>query len=337
MHLQEADLLAFRGQVVDDLFDAGGDGAHGHDDPLRVRRAVVVENVVVSAGDPVDLLHVAFHDVGQVRVVRVVGLADLEEDVRVLDRRPEHRVLGVQGVGAERVQCLHVDEALQVRIVHLLDLGDLMGRAETVEEMHEGHPRLDGGEVSDAREVHDLLHAARADHAPAGLAAVVDVGVVAENGQSMGADGPGRHVEHGGVPLTGDAVHGRDHQHEALGGRVARREGAGLRRAVNGRDGTGLRLHLHEPDALSEDVRLAVGGPHVGLPCHGRRRGDGVNGGDFGKGIGDVRRSLVTVHRHKGFLRHGKGSFFLGYSLFTKPARSQSLSEISNKFAQVRQ
>ena len=270
VHLQEADLLAFRVQVVDDLFDAGGDGAHGHDDPLRVRCAVVVEDVVLAAGDLRDLGHVAFDHIGKVRVVRVVGFTDLEEDVRVLDRRPEHGVLGVESVGAEGVQRVVVDELLKVRIVHLLDFGDLVGRPEAVKEVHEGHAGFDGGQVRDRREVHDLLDAGRGDHAPAGLPAVVDVRVVAEDGQRVGADRTGRDVEDGGVPLARDAVHGRDHQHEALGGREARRQRTGLGRAVDRRNGAGLRLHLHEADRLTKHIAFSFGRPDVGLPCHGR-------------------------------------------------------------------
>ena len=270
VHLQEADLLAFRVQVVDDLFDAGGDGAHGHDDPLRVRCAVVVEDVVLAAGDLRDLGHVAFDHIGKVRVVRVVGFTDLEEDVRVLDRRPEHGVLGVQGMGAEGVQRVVVDEFLEVFIVHLLDFRDLVGGAEAVEEVHEGHSRLDGGQVCDRREVHDLLDAGRGDHAPAGLPAVVDVGVVAEDGQRVSADRTGRDMEDGGVPFAGDAVHGRDHQHESLGRREARGQRAGLGGAVHGGDGTGLRLHFDKADRLPEHVELSFGRPDVGLPRHRR-------------------------------------------------------------------
>ena len=208
-------------------------------------------------------------------------------------------MLRVQGVGAEGVQRIHVDERPEVFVVHLLDFRDLMGGAEAVEEVHEGHARLDGGEVRHAREVHDFLDRAGGDHAPAGLAAVIDVRVVAEDGQGMGAHGPGGHVQHGGVPLARNAVHGGDHEHEALGGRVARGERAGLRRAVDGRDGAGLRLHLHQPDGLTEDVGPPVGGPHVGLARHGRGRGYGIDGGHFREGVGDIRRGLIAVHRYK--------------------------------------
>ena len=270
VHLQEADLLAFGGQVVDDLFDAGGDGAHGHDDPLRVRRTVVVENVVLTAGDLRDLRHVVFDHVRQFRVVRVVCLADLEEDVRVLDRCPEHRVLGVQGMGAEGVQRVVVDEFREVCVVHLLDLGDLMGRTEPVKEVHKGHSRPDGGQVRDRGEVHDLLDRAGGDHAPAGLPAVVDVRVVAENGQCVRTDGPGRHMQDGGVPFARDAVHGRDHQHKALGRGEARGQCAGLGRAVDRRDSAGLRLHFHKADRLPEQVELALRRPDVSLPRHRR-------------------------------------------------------------------
>ena len=75
VYLQEAHLLALGVQMVGDLLCAAAHGAHGHDDALGVGRAVVVEQVVLTAGQLADLSHVVLHDVGQLGVGRVVGLA----------------------------------------------------------------------------------------------------------------------------------------------------------------------------------------------------------------------------------------------------------------------
>ena len=49
-------------------------------------------------------------------------------------------------------------------------------------------------------------------------------------------------------------------------------------------------------DRLAEQVLLPLGRPHVGLARHGRRRRNGIDGGDFRKGVGHIGRGLVAVH-----------------------------------------
>ena len=52
---------------------------------------------------------------------------------------------------------VHVDHVLQVVVIPDCDLLDLVGGAEAVEEVEERNAALDGGEVRDRGEVHDLL------------------------------------------------------------------------------------------------------------------------------------------------------------------------------------
>ncbi len=312
MDLYEAHLLAPGVQGVHGLLHAAADGAHGHHHAVGVGRAIVVEAVVLPAGDLADLRHIVLHDVGEGGVVGVAGLAHLEVDVRVLHRGADHGVLGVQRPGAEGVERVIVDQAAQGLVVHLLDLVDLVGGPEAVEEVHEGHPALDGRQVRNAREVHDLLHAAGGQHRKAGIAAAHDVRVVAEYGHGVGAHGTGRHMQHAGQPLARDAVKHRDHEHEPLRRGEARRQRAGLQRAVHRRRRAGLGLHLDELHRLAEQVLFALGRPHVGLARHGRGRRDGIDGGDLGEGVGHVGRCLVAVHGDVDgiiLLGHGETSF----------------------------
>ena len=66
--LEHADLLAARGQVLDRLLGGLGAGAHQDDDALGVRRADVVEQVVLAAGLSCANLSIAFCTmVGQAR------------------------------------------------------------------------------------------------------------------------------------------------------------------------------------------------------------------------------------------------------------------------------
>ena len=86
-----------------------------------------------------------------------------------------------------------------------------------------------------------------AQHGETGLTAGVDVGVVAEDVQSLSSNGTGGDVEHGGQQLTGDLVHIGDHQQQTLGGGVGGGQSTGSQRAVDGTGGAGLGLHLARP------------------------------------------------------------------------------------------
>ena len=301
--LDEADLLAVGVQVVDDFLGHVADGAHGDDDAVGVRGAVVVEELVVGAELAVDLLHVVLDDAGDGLVVLVGGLAVLEEDVAVLVAAAHLRMLGVQRAGAELLNSLHVHHGGEILVVPNGYLLDLVAGAEAVEEVQEGHAALDGGQVSDGGEVHDLLHVALAEHGKAGLAAGHDVLVVAEDGQRVAGQGAGRDVEHAGEQLARDLVHVGDHEQQALGRGVGRREGAGVEGAVNSAGGAGLGLHLLHLNGGAEDVLQSRGRPLVNIVGHRAGRRDRVDSRNLGKGIRNVRGGLVAVHGFE-FSRH---------------------------------
>ena len=296
-NLDQADLLALGRQVVDDLFGHVADAAHRHDDAVGVGSAVVVEELVVGAELGVDLGHAALDDGGKRVIGAVAGLAVLEEHVAVLVRAAHRGMLGVQRVVAERLDRFHVAHVLEVGVVPGLDLLDFVARAEPVEEVQERHPALDGREVGHRREVHDLLRIALGQHRETGLAAGVDVAVVAEDVQRLRGHRAGRHVEHARQAFAGDLVHVGDHEEQALRRREGRRQRAGGERAVHRAGGAGFGLHLDHLRLRPENVLEAVGRPLVHEVRHRRRRRDGVDSRHFRVRICDVGRRLVPVHR----------------------------------------
>ena len=309
--LDHADLLAALGEVIDDLVQGLADGAHGDDHALGVGCAVVVEQLVVTAGQLADGVHLLLDDLRQSVVGGVAGLAGLEEGVGVLQGGADGGVLGVEGVVAEALHGVPIQQLAQLVVVQQLDLLDLMAGAE----VHEGDGALDGAQVGDAADVHAFLHGGGGQHGKAGLTAGHGVGVIAEDGDGVGADGTGGDVHDARQHGTGNAEHGRDHQHQALGGGVGGGQRAGLQRAVHGAAGAGLGLELHQLHGLAEEVLFAVGGPVVDVVGHGAGRGDGVDGGDFGERIAYVCGGLVAVHRFEDFgISHwGLSSFLFEY------------------------
>ena len=95
--LHHAHLAALSVQVVHGLLHGLAGGAHHHDDFLRVGRAVVVEQLVVPAGELVDLVHVVLDGVGQGVGLDVGALLALEVDVGVHVVAPVGGMLRVQG------------------------------------------------------------------------------------------------------------------------------------------------------------------------------------------------------------------------------------------------
>ena len=63
-----------------------------------------------------------------------------------------------------------------------------MRSTEAVKEVQEGDAALNGGQMRYGAQVHNLLRAVGAEHGIAGLAAGVNVGVVAEDAQGVGGE-----------------------------------------------------------------------------------------------------------------------------------------------------
>ena len=295
--LDQADLAALGVQLIHHGLDSVADRAHGHDDVGSVGCAVVIEQLVIAAGDLADLGQVAGHDFRDLFVEGVGGFPGLEEDVRVLVGAADHGMVGVQSRFPEAGQSLPVQQAVVFGVIHHFDLLLLVAGAEAVEEVDEGHPAFDGGQVGHAAQVHDLLHGAGAQHGETGLVAGHDVGMVAENVQAVGGQGTGGNVQHARQQLAGHFIHIGDHQQQTLGGGEGGGQGAGRKGAVHSAGSAGLRLHLHQPHRVAEDVLLAAGSPFVAVLRHGRAGRDGVDGCRFGESVGCPGRRFVAVHR----------------------------------------
>ena len=91
-------------------------------------------------------------------------------------------------------------------------------------------------------------------------------------------------------------VHVGDHQQKSLGRGVCSRQRTGGKRSVYGTRRTGFGLHFNDLHFLPENIPLSMGRPFIYILRHWGRRGNGINGGYFGKGIGHICRCLVTIH-----------------------------------------
>ena len=296
VHVDHADLFALRGQVVDGLLGGLRDRAHDDDDVLGIRSAVVVIEMVIAAGELVDLLHVVLDRSRDGGYLFVARLAALEEDIRVDRGAAGGGVLRVERVLAERLERIHIDQRAQILVIERLNLLDLVRGAEAVEEMQHRHAAVDGGQVRDRAQIHDLLRRRGRQQREAGIAHAHNVRMVAEDGQRMCGQGARGDVEHARQHLACDLIHIRDHEEQALRGGVGGGQRAGLQRAVHRAGRAALGLHLDHMHRLAEQVLLPVRRPLVHVFRHRRRRRDREDAGYLGERIRDVRRRLVAVH-----------------------------------------
>ena len=235
---------------------------------LRIGCAIVVEQLVIRADLLVYLVHVHLNDSGKGIIVRVARFSCLEEDIRVLSASSLAGMIGIQRMLTECVDRIHIRHILQILVIPGLDLLDLMGGTESIEEIDEGKASLDRSEMCHGGQVHNLLHAAFAEHGASGLTAGIYVGMISENAQRVGSDRSRGNVEHTGKLLTGDLVEVGNHQKQTLRCRIGGRQSTCCQGTVNGTSRTGLGLHLRNLYGLSEHVLSVCCRPFIGSFCH---------------------------------------------------------------------
>ena len=293
--LDDPHLLAAGDHPLHGLVRRLGARAHQDDDPLGLRVPHVIEEAVGASGPLREAVHLLLDDPGAGRVPAVAGLAGLEERVGVLRRAAEDRTVGRKGPPLVRGDRLGIEKGAKILVRELLDLGDLVGGPEAVEEVEERDARLQGRHLPDGGEVVRLLNGVRAEHGEAGLPAGHDVRVVPEDREGVRGDGAGRHVHAVGGQLPRDLVHVGDHQEEALRRRERRGQRPGLERAVDGARGAPLRLHLDDFGDVPPDVLHPLGGPLVGPLAHVRGGGDRIDGDDLVRPVGDRGDGFIPV------------------------------------------
>ena len=227
----------------------------------------------------------------------------LEEDIVIFTAVADGRMFGIQGTVAELAQLAEIQHLSQIFIIENFNFLYFMGSAEAVKEMLYRQMTPDGGQMRDSTEIHAFLHAGRGKLCPACLAAGHYVLMVTENGDGGCGNAAGSNMHHSGHHQPGDAVHGRDHQHETLSGSIGGCQRTGFQRSLHGCAGTRFCLHFHQFDGSAEEVFLPVRCPLVDMVGHrtgGRNR---IDCSDLCKRIACVCGGFIAVHGfsfHKG-------------------------------------
>ena len=278
-------------------------GTHQDDDAFCILCTVVVKQLVRTAGNLADLVHVMLYRVRNGGNLGVTCFTALEEDVRIYGGAAGCRMLRIQRVLAECLEGIHVDQRAQIFVVQRFNLLNLVRRAEAVEEVQERHALVNGSQMSNGAQIHNFLRGGRSQHSKAGVADCHDVGMVTEDRQCMRRQRAGGDMEHARKHFACDFVHVRNHEQQTLRCRVRGGQSAGLERAVHGTGCAAFRLHFHNVYRLAEQIFFAVCCPLIHVFSHRGGRCDRVNARNLGKCVRNVRSSLVAVHDFD-FLRH---------------------------------
>ena len=152
--------LALCGKVVYGFAYGFGCRSHGDNYPVRVFRAVIVEQTVFAAGDFGNLVHVLLYYFRNGVIVGVAAFAVCEECVGIFGHAACHWMFRAECAVAEFGQCLLIHKRGEVLVVQTFYFLYFMRCAESVEEVEERHAGFDGCKVCHACQIHNFLYRA---------------------------------------------------------------------------------------------------------------------------------------------------------------------------------
>ncbi len=229
---------------------------------------MIVEELIVCADLGIDLVHVFLNDGRHCIIDRVAGFSGLEEQIGVLSGAHLTGMSGVQAVVTECLDSIQIDQILEVFIIPCLDLLDLVGGTETVEEVDERKFALYCCAVSYGCKVHDFLYGRFTEHCAAGLTCCVNVGVITEDVQGVCCDTTCGYVEDSRKTFAGNLVKVGNHKKEALRSGECGCHSTCSDRAVGRTCSTSLGLHFSNLDSCAEDVLSAGSCPFIYMLRH---------------------------------------------------------------------
>ena len=268
VNYEYANLFALCVELFNNSAYGFGSRAHDDDDIFRILSAVVVEQVIFTAGQLADFAHVILYDFRQSIVIGVYSLTGLEVNIRVLCGTADNRIIRIQTAFTECVYRILIQQLFEISIIHNLNLLDFVRGTEAVEEVQERYTAFDSTQMCYACQIHNLLYAALSQQSKAGLTCSHNVLVVTKDRQRACCQRTCRNVEYSRQQLASHFIHIRNHQEQALRCGISSSQRTCLQRAVNCAGGTSLGLHFHQLNGLSENVLFALGSPFIDNLSH---------------------------------------------------------------------
>ena len=247
-----ADLFAFGDEHLDRFFDGLGTRTHGNEDKFGIRCAGIIEQMVFTARDFADFLHIAFGDIGDAVIEFIEGFAVLHKRFSWFAERNGFRIIRVHAAFAEGPDGVHIEERTEFFIRQDFDFLDFVGRAEAIEEVDDRDTTGNSRCMDDSCQVHNFLDTRFTHHADARAAHSHGIVMTGKNRIAVGSDRTGGDMEDAGQEFTRNLEHVAEHDHHALGRCKGRRQGASVQSTVHGTGSPFFRLHFLNLDSRTE-------------------------------------------------------------------------------------
>ena len=167
MDIQNAHFFPVFIQCVGNFFANIRNGTDGNDDTVCIRGTVIVKEMIASACDGTDTVHIVLDDVGNCFIERIGRFTMLEINIRVFRRSADNGMIRMQGGRAETFKSLAVNQSCKFFIVKNLYLLYFMAGAKPVKEINERYAPLDSSQMSNSGKVHDFLYIRLCQHSAA--------------------------------------------------------------------------------------------------------------------------------------------------------------------------
>ena len=110
MDIQNAHFFPVFIQCIGNFFTNIRNGTDGNDDTVCIRGTVIVKEMIASACDGTDFVHVALNNVRNRFIKWIRRFAMLEINIRIFRRAANDRMIRMQGGGAETGECIRIDQ-----------------------------------------------------------------------------------------------------------------------------------------------------------------------------------------------------------------------------------
>ena len=222
MNADHADFFVVLVEIFRRLFRSLTSRTDSDNNSVRVRRAVVIKNVVFASGNFGNFRHIFFDNIGQRVIIIISRFAHLEIDIGICRRAFYDGVVGIERTAAEFFNRVIVNNFRKVGVVDSFNFLNFVRSSETVEEVYKRYSAFNRGKVSNRRQVHNFLNARLRKHRASRLTCRHNVLMVAENVQRGSRQSACGYMENARQKFTGDFVKIRNHQQETLRRRVGR-------------------------------------------------------------------------------------------------------------------
>ena len=216
-YLNHTELVALFRLSINDFFHCFTSGAHENDDVFCVRITIVIKEMIRTTGLLRNLRHVLFNDGNNVFIVMVGGFQVLEENIRRLGGAHRLRTIRIHRTIAKRLNGFMIHHFFQIFKVPNRNFIDFMRRTEAIKEMDKRQRSFNCGQMRNSAQIHYFLYGAGTKEGKAGHARRVDIRVIAVDRQCVAGDGTCGNMKYAWQILTGNFVHVRNHQQQALG------------------------------------------------------------------------------------------------------------------------